>query len=234
MRTSAECPREVWAMVPVKRLSHAKQRLAPVLSKDERARLARAMLQDVLTVLHAVPDLSGILVVSGDPTVAKLAKEFDARTVDDVLEAGVNAAVRQGLCSLGTASIGALIIPADVPFATIDDIEAVVRELRNNPLVLAPALCDGGTNALAMRRADLVAPSFGEDSFARHQALARDKGIGCGIVRTESLGRDIDCPSDLVAWPRSRTLTSVVLAEFNRSHGAAALAVSEGRVSHDH
>jgi 2-phospho-L-lactate/phosphoenolpyruvate guanylyltransferase len=238
MQRSAECPREVWAIVPVKRLSRAKQRLAPVLSRDERARLVCAMLQDVLTTLHAVPNLGGILVVSGDPIAAKLAKEFDARIVDDILEAGVNAAVGQGLYALGVPSAGALIVPADVPFATIGDIEAVLGELGRNPIVLAPALSDGGTNALAMRRADLLAPSFGEDSFARHQALARDEGVGCGIVRTYGLGRDIDCPGDLVPWGGSKTssLTSTWLAEFKLTQGlgAAALRVSEGQMPYEH
>ena len=55
-----------------------------------------------------------------------------------------------------------------------------------------------------MRRPDLIVPSFGDDSFARHQQLARDAGLGCGIVRSEGLGRDIDDPSDLVPWTGSK------------------------------
>ena len=48
MTVSATSISRVWAVVPVKRFSHAKERLALVLSQPERARLARAMLQDVL------------------------------------------------------------------------------------------------------------------------------------------------------------------------------------------
>jgi 2-phospho-L-lactate guanylyltransferase len=77
-------------------------------------------------------------------------------------------------------------------------------------------LSDGGTNTLAMRRPDLIAPSFGDDSFARHQALAREAGVGCGIVRTEGLGRDIDYPRDLAPWTGAKrfSLTAALLAEF--------------------
>lgn len=205
----------IWAIVPVKRLGLAKQRLAPVLSRSERAELARTMLHDVLTTLGATPGLAGIITVSGDPAVAGLATLFDARVVGDVMESGVNPAVQQGLNTLD-ASSAALVVPADVPFATAADLQAVITELGRCPMVLVPALSDGGTNTLAMRRPDLIAPSFGGDSFARHQALARDGGFGCGIVRSEGLGRDIDDPNDLLAWTgaKSFSLTAALMAEF--------------------
>jgi 2-phospho-L-lactate guanylyltransferase len=209
----------IWAVVPVKRLGLAKQRLAPVLSRSERAELARTMLHDVLTTLCATPGLAGIVVVSGDPAVAKLATLFEARLVGDVIESGVNGAVQQGLKTLGP-SAGALVVPADVPFATAAEVQAVIAELGNSAIVLVPALSDGGTNTLGMRRPDLIAPSFGDDSFARHQALARAAGLDCGIVRTEGLGHDIDDPTDLIAWtgPRKFSLTAALLAEFKAAH----------------
>jgi 2-phospho-L-lactate guanylyltransferase len=219
----------IWAIVPVKRLSRAKQRLAPVLSRSERAKLARTMLHEVLTTLCATPELAGIVVVTGDPMVANLATLFDARVVGDVSETGVNAAVEQGLKALD-ASAGALIVPADVPFATAGDLGAVIDELGRHPVVLVPALSDGGTNALAMRSINLIAPSFGDDSFARHQALVRERGIGCGVVRADGLGRDIDCPGDLFPWSGSKkySLTAALLAEFNVAERIdAAASVSE-------
>jgi 2-phospho-L-lactate/phosphoenolpyruvate guanylyltransferase len=207
MRTSTEGPSKIWAIVPVKRLSLAKQRLSPVLSRSERAELVRTMLHDVLTTLCATPDLAGIIVVSGDPMVAKLATLFDARVVGDVMETGVNAAVQQGLRTLEALSAGALILPADVPFATASDLQAVIGELGHYPMVLAPALSDGGTNALAMRQPNLITPSFGDGNG----------GVGCGIVRTEGLGRDIDYPNDLAreAGSKKLSLTAALLAEFN-------------------
>lgn len=231
MQRFADTSPDVWAIVPVKWLSRAKQRLAPVLSRNERAELVRTMLHDVLTTLRATPELAGIIVVTGDPVVASLAAPFDARVVGDVMEAGVNMAVQQGLKTLGRLPAGALIVPADVPFATVDDLRAVMSELGRHPVVLSPALLDGGTNALAMRSPELITPCFGGDSFARHQALARDCGLGCGIVRTDGLGRDIDCPNDLIPWSGSKkfSLTAALLAEFNVAERLciAALPVSE-------
>jgi 2-phospho-L-lactate/phosphoenolpyruvate guanylyltransferase len=231
MRSDNEGQGNIWAIVPVKRLSLAKQRLAPVLSRSERAELARTMLHDVLTTLCATPQLAGFIVVSGDPAVAKLARLFDARVVGDVVETGVNAAVKQGLRTLDPSSAGALIVPADVPFATAADLQAVIAELGQSVVVLVPALSDGGTNTLAMRRPDLIAPSFGDDSFARHRALARDASVACGTVRSEGLGRDIDCPADLAPWAGARklSLTAALLAEFKLADrsGVTAFPVSK-------
>lgn len=230
MISTADRP-NIWAVVPVKRLGLAKMRLAPVLSRSERAELARTMLHDVLTTLCATPSLAGIVVVSGDSTVAKLAALFDARVVADVIESGVNYAVQQGLTTLDASSASALVIPADVPFATSADLQMVIRELDQHPIVLAPALLDGGTNTLAMRRPDLIVPSFGDGSFARHHALARAAGLGCSIVRSESLGRDIDCPRDLVPWTGSEkfSLTGALLAELKLADrsGVTAFPVSK-------
>lgn len=218
MDTFAEPQSGIWAIVPVKRLSHAKQRLAPVLSRNERAKLARTMLHEVLTTLCATPELTGIVVVTGDPMVAKLATLFDARVVTDATETGINAAVQQGLKAVGE-SASALIIPADVPFATAGDLRAIIGELNRHPVVLAPALSDGGTNALAMQTPNLIAPRFGEDSCLHHQTQAREKGFPCGIVSSEGIGRDIDRPHDLVApiATRKHSLTAALLAELNIS-----------------
>jgi 2-phospho-L-lactate guanylyltransferase len=209
-------PPAIWAVVPVKRLSLAKQRLAPVLSRNERAELVRTMLHDVLTTLCATPEVSGTIVVTADPDIAKLATLFEGRVVSDTSESGVNTAVLLGLQAL-ESSCSAVVVPADVPFATAGDMRAVIGELRRFPMVLAPASSDGGTNALAMRRPDLIAPGFGEDSFAEHQRRARDAGIACAVVRTEGLGRDIDCPDDLAIRTelRKSSLTTRLLAEFN-------------------
>src|SRR5690349_11350115 len=127
----------VWAVVPVKRLSAAKQRLAPVLSRHERTELVRTMLHDVLTTLCATPGLAGTIVVTADPVITKLATLFDARVIADTVETGVNAAVLLGLQAL-ESSDAALIVPADIPFATAADMRAVISELDRSPIVLAP------------------------------------------------------------------------------------------------
>ncbi len=54
----------MWAIVPIKTFESAKQRLASVLSPDERRSLMLAMARDVLTALARCQRLTGILIVS--------------------------------------------------------------------------------------------------------------------------------------------------------------------------
>ena len=60
------------AAVPVKDLVNAKQRLVPALAVAERAALAAAMLEDVLTALAAAR-LDRVWVVTREPAVSALA-----------------------------------------------------------------------------------------------------------------------------------------------------------------
>ncbi len=64
----------MWAVVPLKNIRHAKQRLAPFLTPAERSELMLAMITDVLTALTHTPDLAGILLVSRAPEATDLAR----------------------------------------------------------------------------------------------------------------------------------------------------------------
>jgi 2-phospho-L-lactate/phosphoenolpyruvate guanylyltransferase len=208
---------EVWAIMPVKRLIHAKQRLSAVLLPHERAKLARTMLHDVLTALREAAGVEGIITVSADPAVTKIARMYDAQTAGEAVECGLNAAVWTGLKAIERRPGGALIVPADVPFATPAELCTVAGELAHYPIVLTPATSDGGTNALAMRAPESMAPHFGENSFERHRACARAEGLDCGIVRVAGVGHDIDRPRDLIisADLGGGTQTAALLAELN-------------------
>jgi 2-phospho-L-lactate guanylyltransferase len=188
----------LWAIVPVKTFAQAKQRLASVLSAHERARLAEAMLCDVLEQLTALSKLEGILVVTADPLAAQIAGSFGAHHIRDLSESGVNHAVSRGLDAVPAAECSVAVIAADLPFATSIEIAGALSHLAEHPVVLTPAEVDGGTNLLALRRAGLIEPSFGDGSFARHLEQARALNLSCGIFRAQGLGHDIDRPGDLV------------------------------------
>lgn len=85
---------KVWAVVPVKRFSTAKTRLAPVLDSVERAQLARLMVEDVLDALALGKELLlGTVVVTADDNAAALARSRGAEVVSDLADNGINAAV---------------------------------------------------------------------------------------------------------------------------------------------
>ena len=66
----------MWTLLPLKRFSAAKQRLAGVLSPSERRGLVLAMASDVLdtlTALSRAARLDGIALVSAEPEAEELA-----------------------------------------------------------------------------------------------------------------------------------------------------------------
>lgn len=206
-----------WGLVPVKTFSQAKSRLGGALSDGERARLAKAMLLDVLTNLRKSAALAGVAVVTADPEACTIARSFGAATIFDANEVGLNEAVQRGLDVFLADRRRALIIPADIPFARPSEFNTLVRLLEYNPVAISPALSDGGTNALALRSPDLVPPQFGENSFAMYRALARERGICCGVFRTEGIGRDIDRIADFgphLTSPADGGYTSALVKEL--------------------
>ncbi len=192
-------PADVWAVLPVKRLTLAKSRLSGVLRPTERRRLARAMLLDVLEAVHAEGTISTVLVVTADPEVARLAKGQGARVLVDATETGINDAVAQAKSLLvAEGRDGVVILPADVPLANADELRAVLAAMATASIVLVPASGDGGTNLIAATPPSLVDPCFGVDSFAKHVAAARARGIEPKIMRLDGIGHDVDNPSDLL------------------------------------
>jgi len=189
----------IWALVPVKRFSRAKTRLAGVLGHAERTALASAMLADVLEALAKTEGLAGVLVVTGDAEAAAIAGGFGGKILADPVENGTNAAVLSGLRALGAWNAsGAVVVPGDLPFVTPAELNRVLAALDRAPVVLVPAARDGGTNVLALSPSDIITPAFGRDSFARHLAAATAARIEPVVLTLDGAGHDIDVAADLV------------------------------------
>jgi FO synthase len=190
----------VWAVVPVKDLGQAKQRLASVLSPLLRRRLVLTMLEDVLTALAASRSVAATIVVTRDRDVAACAQSFGARVISEAAGSDLNGAALHGIreCQHQGAS-HVLVLPGDLPFVSSADIDAFTSEGLARESVIAPAADNDGTNALMMRLPAKVSPSFGPRSFARHVALLSDAGLAPAIVQNDRIARDIDLPCDLTA-----------------------------------
>ena len=194
-------PRGLWAVVPVKTLDSAKQRLSTVLGPELRRRLVLAMLADVLKALAQVPALDRIAVVTRDPDVAAQATSLGAAVVREPESADLNAAISCGLAAVAAqGATQALIVPGDVPLATAAEIESIIAAARSpSTIVIAPASDGNGTNALLLPLPAPIEPAFGPGSAARHTGLARIGGRPVAAVGTAGLAHDIDTPGDLAA-----------------------------------
>jgi 2-phospho-L-lactate guanylyltransferase len=189
----------LWAIVPVKPLRYGKSRLAEVLTSDERMDLNRRMLAHTLDTLTSIPEIEHVLVVSRDQAALSLAREYGARTVQENGSPHLNLALtRATVVAKNYATRGVLIIPADLPLITPEDVRLMLVRAADPPVVVvAPDRRRDGTNALLVCPTGLIDYEFGPGSFQRHCERARDAGARLEICELPSLALDMDLPEDL-------------------------------------
>jgi 2-phospho-L-lactate/phosphoenolpyruvate guanylyltransferase len=189
----------LWAIVPVKPLRYGKSRLAEVLTSDERMDLNRRMLAHTLDTLTSIPEIEHVLVVSRDQAALALAREYGARTVQENGSPHLNLALtRATVVAKNYATRGVLIIPADLPLITPEDVRLMLVRAADPPVVVvAPDRRRDGTNALLVCPTGLIDYEFGPGSFQHHCERARDAGARLEICELPSLALDMDLPEDL-------------------------------------
>ena len=193
---------DVHAVVPVKNLGHAKQRLAGILDQPARSALFRAMLEDVLDALAGAASLAGIVLVTRDEEVMALARRYGAECLIEPENRGHTAAAELAARTLAGRGAGALLqVPGDIPRVTSEEIEAVIAAHAPAPAVtIAPSRDHRGSNAVLCSPPDVLPFRFGDDSFHPHLAAARAIGIEPAVVEHAGIGLDIDTPHDLEAF----------------------------------
>jgi 2-phospho-L-lactate guanylyltransferase len=189
----------LWAIVPVKPLRRGKSRLAGALSEDERTELNRTLLQNTLKTLAELNEVEEVLVVSRDPHALTVARNYGARTVREAGQPGLNTALKRATVVAQLYATGAvLVLPADLPLITREDVTALIERGNAPPVVvIAPDRHGRGTNALLISPSGLIEYDFGENSFQRHCQRAKEAGARLEIVNLPSLGLDLDLPEDL-------------------------------------
>jgi 2-phospho-L-lactate guanylyltransferase len=194
------------AILPVKRLALAKQRLGPGVGDPFRQRLARAMAADVLSALSRARLVAQTIVVTSEAGVASDARAHGALVLDDVTEAGQSAAVSLGIARALDEGCGrVLCVPGDCPALEPDELDGLLercdeRRTASRPeVVIVPDRHGTGTNGLLLSPPDVIAPSFGPGSCERHRLLAQSAGADWRLERLPSLLLDIDTGDDLRA-----------------------------------
>lgn len=190
MRTSA--------ILPLKSFDAAKSRLGACLAPALRARLARSMAEDVLDALARCEQIEAIFLVGADAPTRALAPGFGAIPVADASPTGQSAAVALGIeHALAAHFKRVLCVPGDCPALSPADLLALLDGAAERALTIVPDRHGTGTNALLIAPPELIPPSFGAGSFARHLQLARSVGVAPHVLRPASLALDIDTPADL-------------------------------------
>ena len=215
---------DIWAIVPVKEIDGAKQRLSDFLSPDQRRILAATMLRDVLRALVQVEELAGIAVVTLDPHATELAEKLGARVITEGAREGHTGAVMAGgRVLLREGRAGMLTVPGDIPRIQAEEVRAVIAAHRPGPsFTIAPAHDEKGSNAVLLVPPDSVKLRFGDDSYFPHLDAARQAGIEPTIVPVPGIGMDIDHPIDLAAFLRMAPRIETETLRFLESSGLAA------------
>ncbi len=185
-------------LIPIKKTSEAKQRLASVLDQPSRTRLAQAMLHDVLSALHDWSDCPPVGVVTGDPFAIQLAKEYGFELIPDAEDPGETVAIEMATrLGVERGEQDTLVIPADIPLLQAWELEEISKHAPVMGSVLVPAADGRGTNAAFRRPPNLFPLRFGNDSFKPHLAAAQATGQSCIVLNLPGIAVDVDNPEDL-------------------------------------
>lgn len=201
----------MWAIVPVKTFDRAKQRLANVLSEDERRSLMLAMARDVLTCLSTCSNLSGILIVSRAPEADALAQTFATERFAESPDANLPESLEQATQHLVTNfdAQGVIVVPADVPGILPDELDQILAE--HETVTIMPDAENVGTNGLICSPPGRIPYVFDGKSFKPHVDAAYEAGLSPKVVPGTRFTLDVDLPQDLIELcelaPNSQTAT---------------------------
>lgn len=175
-------------VVPIRGFRVGKARLASVLTEAERAALSQRMAALVIDAAAPLP----VVVVTSDEEVAAFARAAGSSVIED--PGSLNAAAHAGVDAVrAMGATTAIIVHADLakptPFAWVGDFDGVT---------IVPDRHGEGTNVLAVPVDAPFVFAYGEGSRARHEAEARRLALALRVCVDESLGWDVDEPTDLL------------------------------------
>jgi 2-phospho-L-lactate/phosphoenolpyruvate guanylyltransferase len=190
-----------WAVLPVRPLGE-KGQIDSTLALD--------MYRHSLNLLTNSALLSGVLVVSRDSQVLSMARERGAHTIQQSGSPDLDSTLLRAshvVKVLGAESI--LVLPADVPFASQEDIAAMLHLGRYNlSAVITPDHELNGTNAFLLRPPTYATLTLGVGSFRRNLQTARQAGLTVRIYRSPRLRFDVDKPTHTEKRVNTRKDTS--------------------------
>jgi 2-phospho-L-lactate guanylyltransferase len=210
-------------LLPIKDLRNAKQRLAAVLTPDERFSLAQAMLADTIRAVHGAKRADKIFVVTNyEPAIRIAAKNgWDVLREDQQISESASVDYASRLCA--ERGVTALLrLPLDLPLVQANDIDDLLAtECAAPAAVMVPSRDGTGTNAILRTPPTLFPSHFGPDSFAKHRSEAEQAGARIVVRRNERLEMDVDDESDLRALLR-HDLTDTATGKWLEENGVAA------------
>lgn len=192
----------LWAIVPLKIVTGSKQRLAGVLTEQQRVTLTLAMASDVINSLTACQALDHVLLVSGDEAAADLCRDNRAQWLKPPQQEGLNADLAFA-CEFAHAQGGqqGLILHADLPLLRADALDTLIQQMRTacheQDVALVPCKEGTGTNLLYAPLPLPLPLVYGKNSYLRFQDEAKQRRIQVHSLQMPQADLDVDLPADL-------------------------------------
>jgi 2-phospho-L-lactate guanylyltransferase len=179
----------VLVAVPVKRFFVAKQRLSPLLSRRARSQLGRDLATHTLETVEQAG--AAPLVLAADPQVAAWAVRRGWRAEIDS-GGGLDGAATAAASEAASRGLPWLIVHADLPLLTPDEVAGAAATLAQGRSPIAPS-DDGGTSLIGGH--EPLRFSYGPGSFHRHlpRLAVAEVVVRLGLIL------DLDDPTDFAA-----------------------------------
>lgn len=187
----ARQPTEPWHLViPVKDTRQGKSRLSALdgLTRLGRSALSRAIADDTIAVAVEAVGADRVWLVTPDPGLRREWSAAGVHVVDDP-GAGLNAAIRAGLCSVPATSRQAALL-GDLPALRAVDLRSALQVAADHEESFVPDAAGTGT---VLRCGRAVVPRFGPASAAAHAADGATR-LDLDLPR---LRCDVDDPASL-------------------------------------
>jgi 2-phospho-L-lactate/phosphoenolpyruvate guanylyltransferase len=186
-------------LLPIKDLRNSKQRLAGLLTPEERFGLAQAMLTDIIRAVKALQRADNIFVVTNYVPALRLAQEHGWEVLREQQQISESISVDAASLQCQELGISALLrLPLDLPLLRAQDIDELLEiECVPPAVVIVPSRDGTGTNAIMRTPPTLFPSHFGPGSFAKHCAEARCAGAQVFLRRNVRLEMDVDDETDL-------------------------------------
>lgn len=188
-------------VIPIKNPDGAKERLAALLTTEQRRELAYALIDQTLDFFKPYRSRANILIVTDSERIASRAREsgYDV-LLEEKAEGETSAVNRATRWSMEKGFRSQVVIPGDMAGIDPEDMERLLSHPRPDPsVILCPAVGDDGTNAILTTPPDAIPFRFGVRSFPDYRARAEERGIPCEVLRLRSMVLDLDTPDDLRA-----------------------------------
>ena len=189
----------MWAVIPVKQISQAKQRLSKILSSEERRDFFSAMLENVLSMMVKIDFFEKIILATNCPHAISIAGRHGITHFETGPDDGLNQAAGETVNHLLENGIRDMfLIPADIPLITEEEINSVLKAHPSAPsLTIIPSRDKLGSNCILLSPPSRMPLKFGPDSYLRHQEIAQTNGLKVNPMEFPGFGLDIDEPKDL-------------------------------------